>query len=85
MGWRYGGSGHGGNKVAVKKFDITWPDSANFFCITKTVPAWGSQKTESNLNGKFKRTKIVDNYYSIAGKEPNVSTDLKMFYDRILA
>lgn len=75
---------HQGNHMTVKKFDITWPGKSNFFVITKTICPWGSQKVDSNLNGKFRRTPIVDSYYSLIGKEPNIFSDLKLMYDRIL-
>lgn len=75
---------HQGNHMAVKKFDVKWPGQSNFFVITKTVSTWGSQKVESNLNGKFRRTPIVNSYYSLIGKEPNIFSDLKLMYDRIL-
>jgi hypothetical protein len=75
---------HQGNHMTVKKFSVEWPGKSNFFVITKTICPWGSQKVDSNLNGKFRRTPIVDNYYSMIGKEKNIFSDLKMFYDRIL-
>lgn len=75
---------HQGNHMTVKKFDISWPGKANFFVITKCITTWGSQKVDSNLNGKFRRTPIVDSYYSLIGKEKNIFSGLKSFYDRIL-
>ena len=83
-GSRYSKYLHQGNHLTVKKFDLTWPGTANFFVITKCICSWGSQKVESNLNGKFRRTPIVDSYYSLIGKEKNIFSGLKSFYDRIL-
>lgn len=83
-GSRYSKYLHQGNHMTVKKFDISWPGTANFFAITKCIYTWGPQKVDSNLNGKFRRTPIVDSYYSLIGREQNVFSGLKSFYDRIL-
>ena len=73
-----------GMSFVAKKFTFwDWTGKSNFISFTKCVSKHGPQKVESTLNGKFRRTPIVDSYYSLVGKE-NVLGTLKSIYDSIV-
>ena len=73
-----------GASFVAKKFTFwDWASSSNFLSFSKCVSKHSPQKVESTLNGKFRRTPIVDSYYSLVGKE-NVLGTLKSIYDSIV-
>ena len=88
MGGNTGGIGNAANgtSMTVKVASIWKFGSDGLFGLLKCTPTGQPQKVVSQLNGKFRRTAAVDDYYKkvTSKNKGKLNSALKSIYDDIV-